>query len=955
MGDDSLTPSEEGRVEAACQRFEDAWKAARSGGPRPRIEDYLAGASDRVRPCLLCHLIDLDLDHRRGAGEVPAEDDYLPRFVGLDAAWLRRALAGRTQAQAGPDESDDPPRFKPGDQIAGQRYRIIARLGRGGMGEVYSADDLKLREAVALKFLPPHLTDDPGWLARFHNEVRVARRVSHPNVCRVYDYGEEAGQPFLSMEYVPGQDLAALLRQVVRLPEPKGVEMARQLCLGLAAIHARDVLHRDLKPSNVLLDGRGQVHIADFGLAAHAQDVAAAAVREGTWAYQAPEQLAGTGVSDRSDLFALGLVLYELFTGERAFPAANPGELQRLYKAGAPTRPSRHVRNLDPAVERTILACLEMDTRARPASALAVARLLPGADPLADARAVGATLAPDVVAAAGKAGGLRPVAAGACLAATLTGLLLVALLSEATGAWPLDPEAPPEQLAADARVVLRELGYGQEFYQRTDSGRAYRAFGFARGAGAGQPYAFWYRASPVPLIADHIIPDRNWPGDLSEGIVSLDDPPVQAAGMTAVRLDVRGRLLEFRAVPPADAERQGAAADGRGLIQAWAPVFAKLSGCDLTGGFTEVSSASVPPVYADRRVAWKPAGGGAKEGVERVEAGFHQGRPVYFQVIPGPSESERTAGNRGAAAWAFTGGFITVEYFVVLAAAALAAWHNVRRGRGDGRGAWRLAAFVFAAEMLQGLLVASHVAGLAEVSLLSMRLARACGIAACVGVLYLALEPHVRRFWPEGLISWTRLLAGRWRDPLVGRDLLLGVLGGVAVRLVQELNVGVPSWLGLPSVRLLPPRDLPLLGGRKAAGQLLTDTVSALQIGLILVLSLLLLRVVLRSPRLAGGVYVVSSTLLFAPTSGHPSVSWLLTGMGAIIIVLVVLRLGLLAGVVLHFVLYVLIHFPVTANLEAWYAGSGLFALAAVAGLAVYGYFTSLAGRPFRRDPLTAD
>ena len=161
-------------------------------------------------------------------------------------------------------------RFAPGALLAG-RYRIVAAVGKGGMGEVYRADDLTLGQSVALKFLPAVLARDPERLARFHAEVRIARQVSHPHVCRIYDIGEADGQPFLTMEYIDGENLAALLRRIGRLPEEKGIELSRQLCQGLAAAHDRGVIHRDLKPANVMIDGRGQVRLTDFGLAAAGQ------------------------------------------------------------------------------------------------------------------------------------------------------------------------------------------------------------------------------------------------------------------------------------------------------------------------------------------------------------------------------------------------------------------------------------------------------------------------------------------------------------------------------------------------------------------------------------------------------------------------------------------------------------------------------------------------------------
>src|SRR5438132_13386993 len=156
-------------------------------------------------------------------------------------------------------------RFTPGQIIAG-RYRLVALLGRGGMGEVYRADDLTLEQPVALKFLPDGVAADAARLAQFHSELRIARQVSHKNVCRLYDLGDEGGRRFLTMEYVDGEDLASLLRRIGRIPQDKAVELARQLCAGVSAAHERGVLHRDLKPANVMIDGDGNVRITDFGI-----------------------------------------------------------------------------------------------------------------------------------------------------------------------------------------------------------------------------------------------------------------------------------------------------------------------------------------------------------------------------------------------------------------------------------------------------------------------------------------------------------------------------------------------------------------------------------------------------------------------------------------------------------------------------------------------------------------
>jgi len=173
---------------------------------------------------------------------------------GAGAATTPDRSGHRTSTSSSPSSDSDHGRFVPGTLLLG-RYRILGLLGRGGMGEVYRADDLKLGQTVALKFLPPDLAQDAGRLARFHAEVRLARQVSHPSVCRVYDLGDLDGQPFLSMEYIDGEDLSTLLRRIGRLPEDKATEVARQICAGLAAAHERGVVHRDLKPGNVMIDG----------------------------------------------------------------------------------------------------------------------------------------------------------------------------------------------------------------------------------------------------------------------------------------------------------------------------------------------------------------------------------------------------------------------------------------------------------------------------------------------------------------------------------------------------------------------------------------------------------------------------------------------------------------------------------------------------------------------------
>ena len=435
-------------------------------------------------------------------------------------------------------DADRGGRFLPGTMFAG-RYRVVGLLGRGGMGEVYRADDLKLGQPVALKFLPGDVERDPDRLARFMTEVRLSLRVTHPNVCRVFDVGQIEQRHFLSMEYVDGEDLASLLRRIGRLPEDKAIEIARQLCAGLAAAHEEGVLHRDLKPANIMIDGRGRAKIADFGLAGATAGISGGEARAGTPQYMAPEQVAGHELSERTDLYALGLVLYEIFTGKRAFEIKSLDDLERL-KTSTPTSPSSHVSGLNPLVERAILRCLESDPAKRPPSADALAAALPGGDPLAMAIAAGDTPSPEMVAAAGADTGLRPTIAGTLLGITLAGAVAITLLAPHYSLFRLSaPAKPPEVFVDSARQLLRQIGFTPgvddawglnvnfSYLNHMSAGRAADAYAGVRDHGL----EFWYRESPVLIERLQFLNP-----DLTPQI-GANDPTLRYSDEVRVRLD----------------------------------------------------------------------------------------------------------------------------------------------------------------------------------------------------------------------------------------------------------------------------------------------------------------------------------------------------------------------------------------------------------------------------------
>ncbi len=677
---------------------------------------------------------------------------------GASAAETRRAS---TPAHSGWLSSSQPGdgRFASGTILA-DRYRIIGLLGRGGMGEVYRADDLRLGQPVALKFLPQTVTGDNVRLAQFHNEVRVARQVSHRNVCRVYDIGEADGSIFLTMEYVDGEDLASLLRRIGRFPQDRAIEIARQLCAGLAAAHEQGVLHRDLKPANVMIDREGRVRITDFGLAGLAHEIHD--IRAGTPAYMAPEQLAGREVSIRSDIFALGLVLFEIFTGRRAYDAKTIAELLRMHDEGLSVTPSSAVQDLDAVVERVILRCLEREPARRPASAIAVSAALPGGDPLAAALAAGETPSPEMVANAGRRDAISPLYGLSAIAVIVVGIIGITAGAYQTLIIHRTPfDRPPAVLEDRARTHLEAFGY-REPPRDTASGfnhdgdyeryveRTRRGADRWRELEAGRtPTAmFWYRTSP-----DRIVPSE------TTRRAQPNDPPFTTPGMTSVRVDTVGRLLWFQAIPPrhetAGASGQGTqGAAASGAEPDWSRAFAA---AELPmARFTPVTPEWTPWGYADRRAAWTGVIPDAGDLPIRVEAAAHRGRITSFQILYPWSDRQPTDETPKTFAERSAEVIGDVVYFGLTLIALVMARRNVRLKRVDRRGAFWTAAVMFTFAMVQWVLDARQAG---DTTAWQDRLFTAVAISLLqsgrLWIFYLALEPTVRRFWPAGLVSWT--------------------------------------------------------------------------------------------------------------------------------------------------------------------------------------------------------
>ena len=858
------------------------------------------------------------------------------------------ASSAETIASVAPSmsSSGDHGRFDPGTRL-GTRYRIVALLGRGGMGEVYRADDLELGQSVALKFLPPGVASNPAELARFRGEVRVARTIAHPNVCRVYDIGEADGNVFLSMEYIDGEDLAAVLRRMGRPTHDKAVEIARQICLGLAAAHEAGMLHRDLKPANIMIDGRGRARITDFGLAGLADELARGGQVAGTPAYMAPEQLAGGRVSVRSDIYGLGLVLYELFTGKRAFEAGSMAELRRLHDTNSVTTPSDLARDIDPAIERVILHCLEHDPDSRPPSAYAVLGALPGGDPLAAALAAGETPSPELVANAGDRGTLTPLVAVACVAA---GLIGVALWAGIIGPEFRPLPQPAQVLSVRAADLLAKTGdfgalpahtaegFGQnELYLRHL--RVDRAERVAKRSAV----FFWRRWSPRTIKSPNVHSE----------MAGVHDPPWIAPGQATVLLDPTGRLVGLRAVPP---DTMPAANGGR---PAWGTLWAA-AGLD-SATFAAAPLARPVPAGCDSAAAWTgplPWRDGEKV---TVQMGASRGRLTYFTMV---HDWGATTAPIDTLAVESTTASDWIDYLLygllAFVGSIVFALRNLRLGRVDWRGATRIAVFVYVMNILE----AVFATRLSEEGLLNAlgywTVGRALGHSLMHAVqmwfAYVALEPYVRRLWPRMLVAWARLVSGRVRDPLVGRDVLIGgAVGALLVALsllAQFLSVRsgltrVPSLIGGDNLTAL--TSLTNTGCELSYA----GSICVLQVLETLVV-LLIMRLLLRRTWAAVAVTIVLMVVLGAassvPANGWPvTIANIAVGMVSI---LVLMRFGLLTSAAATFVMLVMGSTVGSFDLSSWYADRALLPAALLAGILVYGAATALAGKPILGDPL---
>jgi len=863
-----------------------------------------------------------------------------------------RAMTASSMLQSGSLEGG---RFVTG-AILGERYRIVGRLGKGGMGDVYKAEDLKLGQQVAMKFLPEGLSSDNVALTRLINEVKIARAVSHPNVCRVYDIGDINGQHFISMEYVDGEDLASLLRRIGRIPGDKGVQLAKQMCAGLQAAHEKGVLHRDLKPANIMIDGRGSVRIMDFGLAGLAVDLRTEKSRAGTPAYMAPEQLAGKGLTVRSDLYSLGLVLFELFAGKPVYRPESLADLMRMHEQPLADLSAVQA-DVDPAIDRMVMRCLERDPDMRPSSAVVVSVGLSGGDPLAAALAAGETPSPELVAASGAQGRLLTPIAAALLAAISIAVIAVAALNPKVKLFahlPMDRSA--EFLSQRASEILGSLsprgaqdGFDEASGFNLDTELVSTLQTKGKNApwdalDSGQPAVmrYWLRRSTSPMVGPTALGEIN------------DATP----GVNTVVLDVQGRLVHFVSPVVADAadgtKRDAAPPTGSSPTPDW-PAALRFAGIEPAKADPLADAKFTPPVYADTTMSWEapgPAGGSSRVRVHGAALGS---RVVFLSVSD--------AGVIVKRAPIEFGGWTSVVMVLCAAAMLLGgplalAWWNVSKGRGDRKGAWRLAGVTVVINLLGWLLAARYSAAAESVTAALITAAGAALLWGAVGwMYYIAIEPLIRRRWPQAIVSWSRLLSGGWRDPLVGREVLIGTLLGVGwVVLVQSLYLVLLKPAGVA------PRGVELdalMGTRQTLGAIFGTFNAALVVTLVIALVCILPKLIFRGPLhvfgnalqfilLSLGFAVLLSEQTGGGDNSSVAIVGLLAGVGCGAILA---RFGILTLLVACLSAGLLTRFPIWLGCPAWLTLASYLPMACVISLGVYGFMIAKGAQPIKRAP----
>ena len=870
---------------------------------------HLDGDTDHLRPVLDSESVELPSEI---SGEVFAR---LEQELGSQVASSSRgAELARHLAEL------SSPRFREGDRFAG-RYRMLKRLGAGGMGEVWKAHDEMLDEEVALKFIRHGFirhggaARDRAWIERLLAETSLARRITHPNVCRVHDASEVEGEFFLSMEFVPGHDLARRLRREGRFEPDAARRLAAELVDALHAIHTAGLLHRDLKPANILFGQDGAARVSDFGLAAASAEVTESDSPSGTRSYMAPELLAGASPSERSDVYALGLVLFEAMTNRRAFRSAE--EITAAAARGElPPAPSLLVPEVDVLLEHLVKRCLAPRPEERPTS-VELRRALAQSDPLEAVMSLGDPPSAEVIAGSSSRYLLSPRQAGIAGAIFFASIALLVLLTALGGVERL-PRQDPDRTAELVVELAAELGFpevGSAPYRawryEDVTGFHWRpGFVLARDpASSAHRWGFWYREAPVPLT-----PERAYTSFYLGGRTQLLDPPRDASGMTTLVVSEELELIAFET-----RRRVGERAETDGPLVDWHRLFT-LAGLDFE------DYEAIPPEpsgVAERSLAWRD-----RSSSRRVEMGISGGEVVAFAVLR-PAEDPPAEGGLSPTFLLFNG-ILLAGLLAFLLPRAL---RHFRAGLGDPRSSVRLA-FFCAVTAAGSWILAAEIPPDPALAFFTVvqGLLLGLGIGSLLWVLYQAVEPSLQRERPWVLVSWSRFLRGEWRAPLVRSHLLLGTtLGILAPLLVATLNLVRGDAAEVLPVNLLLSGSRPL---EWFAGALdLVD--NSILLGLQLLASLTVLRFLLRSEWAALlATWGIGECLIFVIFGWSPE---LLTNTLVYLLGLYALtRIGLLTFVALHFTFLLFEQFPVASGLDTWHAGASIFGIGVASALVLF-------------------
>ena len=725
------------------------------------------------------------------------------------------------------------------------------------------------------------------------------------------------------MEYIDGEDLRVLLRRIGRLPHDKGVEIAQQMCAGLAAAHERSVLHRDLKPANIMIDGRGQVRITDFGLAKVLGDGVQGEIA-GTPAYMAPEQLQNGETSERSDLYSLGLILAELFLGKPVNKSGSVAELVEHYHSSSSSVDSLSSVDVDPAVERVIHACLQRDPKDRPSSARQLAQALPGGDPLEAAVAAGTTPSPELVFNAPTKERIPLLVSVGLLCVVVLGIAAAVINGRRSKRM---IETSPQVLSARCAEIVKTLGYSElpkntrygaqmnfELKQKIKTLQIDQQEATLKSHS--QPlYQFWQRWTDGVYEVEEFH---------AAFVATAEGPIVNGDREATVIVDKSGHLIGLKIV---GIEPEVPSADNEQVDWSTVMSLAGLESSDVV----ETSVVAKPPIFCTELVAWE-VGTGEQKRV--IHVGALAGQCNYFEVI-GLQKSMQLRQEPGL--FGYVVGVAIPIFFMLIA------WVNVRASRADWNGAMRASLLIFGLYSLQEVLAIRLQSPALVESLVGLLHDRAwghmAGHAFFICIIYLGIEPYVRRFWPRSLVGFSRALCCKWTDQIVGNELLIGVSAGALAGIIVHLVAAACNMSTWEPIAIVLTHPTEWLAG-------MTNQIASMFLGVFaLAATCVFVRVFARRLPFVLTIFSLSAAVTAFQVVQNPD-DWMSVFQGLLTFAMLVLlftRIGMLAAYA-GLLAMTMLTTALPVNIESWYAGYAIASLMIPSGLALLGFVTSQGG-----------